>query len=211
MVFLKYHSYRKALRNKNVFAVLIFLTVAEFATAQSADTTKIEKKSFNRVGFTGALTVNKQGDNESLPLSFIGTFRHHPIPGLGLGGGVGLLDSYWQFEQMQFLPLFAVVQGEAGDANAKLVGFTHWGYNFALKKDERENEWFGRAFEGGWMWNLGAGLKFRVKDAWIQITAGYRFFKGTITETSYNEGEPTYINRQLRNFNRTELSIGIEI
>lgn len=195
----------------NVLAVLVLLVVAEFATAQSADTTKIEKKSFNRVGFAGALTVNKQGEEESFPMSFIGTFRHYPIPALGIGGGMGLLDSYWQFEHMQYLPLFAVVQGEAGDGNAKLVGFTHWGYSFSTTKDERENEWFGREFEGGWMWNLGGGLKFRVKDAWIQVTAGYRFFKGKIIDTSYSEGEPTYINRQERNFNRTELSIGIEI
>lgn len=211
MVFPEHYSYCKALKVKYVFAVLIFLVVAEFATGQTADSTKIEKKKFNRVGFAGALTVNKQGENESLPMSFIGTFRHHPIPGLGLGGGIGLLDTYWQFEQMQFLPVFAVVQGEAGDENAKLVGFTHWGYSFATTKDERENEWFGREFEGGWMWSLGGGLKFRVKDAWIQVTAGYRFFKGEIIDTSYNDGLPTYINRQRRNFNRTELSIGIEI
>ncbi len=195
----------------NVFAVLILVLVAEFATAQSADTTKIEKKSFNRVGFTGALTVNKQGEEDSFPMSFIGTFRHHPIPALGIGGGIGLLDSYWQFTHMQYLPVFAVVQGEAGDGNAKLVGFTHWGYSFSTTKDERENEWFGRDFEGGWMWNLGGGLKFRVRDAWMQVTIGYRFFKGKIIDTSYLEGEPTYINRLERNFNRTELSIGIEI
>ena len=211
MVVSEYHTYCKALKTINVFAVLIFLLVAEFATAQSADTTNLEKKSFNRVGFAGALTVNKQGENESLPLSFIGTFRHHPIPGLGIGGGIGLMDSYWQFEQMQFLPLFGVIQGEAGDDYTKLIGFTQIGYSFSTKKDERENEWFGREFGGGLMWGLGAGLKFRVKDAWIQFTAGYRFFKGSITETSYNEGEPTYINRQQRNFNRVELSIGIEI
>lgn len=195
----------------NVFAVLVLLIVAEFATAQSADTTKIEKKRFNRVGFAGALTVNKQGEEEGFPMSFIGTFRHHPIPDLGIGGGIGLLDSYWQFEHMQYLPVFAVVQGETGEGDARLVGFTHWGYSFSTNKDERENEWFGREFEGGWMWNLGGGLKFRVKEAWIQVTAGYRFFKAKIIDTSYLEGEPTYINRQERNFNRTELSIGIEI
>lgn len=199
------------MRVSNGFSLLILLIVAQFATAQTSDSTKIEKKSFNRVGFAGVLTVNKQGEEESLPLSFIGTFRHHPIPELGVGGGIGLLDSYWQFDQMQYLPVFALIQGEAGDSNTKLVGFTHWGYSFSTTKDDRESEWFGREFGGGWMWNLGGGLKFRVKDAWIQVTAGYRFFKGSITDTSYFEGDPTYINRQERNFNRTELSIGIEI
>lgn len=211
MVFPEYYTYRKALRINYVFALLVWLFVAEFATAQVVDTTKFEKKSFNRVGFAGSLTVNKQGDNETLPLSFIGTFRHHPIPGLGFGGGIGVLDSYWLFEQLQFVPIFGLIQGEAGDEHTKLIGFTQWGYSFATKKDERENEWFGREFGGGMMWSLGAGLKFRVKDAWIQLSAGYRFFKGKITATSYNEGQPTYINRQQRNFNRTELSIGIEI
>ncbi len=199
------------MRAVNVIAVLIFLVVAEFATAQSADSTKIEKKTFNRVGFAGSLTVNKQGDEESLPMSFIGTFRHHPIPALGVGGGIGLVDTYWQFENLQYVPVFAVVQGEAGDGKSKLVGFTHWGYCFATSKDVRENEWFGQEYGGGWMWNIGAGLKFRIKDAWIQFTAGYRFFKGEITDTSYAEGVPIYINRQERSFNRTELSIGIEI
>ena len=194
-----------------VFPLLVLLLVAEFATAQSADSSKLEQKSFNRVGFTGALTVNKQGEEGSLPMSFVGTFRHHPIPALGIGGGIGLLDSYWQFEHLQYLPVFVVVQGEVGEGHTKLVGFTHWGYSFATTKDERESEWFGREFGGGWMWNLGGGLKFRVKDAWIQVSAGYRLFKGSMTDTSYSEGVPIHIDQRQRSFNRTELSIGIEI
>ena len=211
MVISQYHTYRKTLRRVNVFAVLMLLLVAEFATAQTADSIKIENNSFNRVGFFGSLTVNKQGEEESLPMSFIGTFRHHPIPALGIGGGIGLVDTYWQRAHAQYVPVFVVIQGEAGDDTGKLVGFTHWGYSFSTTKAERENEFFGREYGGGWMWNIGGGLKFRLKEAWIQFTASYRCFKGTITDTSYLQGEPTYINRQERSFNRIELSVGLEI
>lgn len=213
MGFLEHHSDHKALMlEKLKFLIgVAFVMIAASCFGQVADSVRLTKKNFNRVGFSGSLTVNKQGDEESLPMAFFGTFKHYLAPNFAVGAGIGLMDTYWQFDQIQYFPLFGVIQGDAGVGDHKLIGFLHTGYNFATTGDEQPDEWFRREYRGGWMWNLGGGLLFKVKDVRLSATLGYRFFKGSIKDIFLQNTVPEYITEFKRSFNRVELSFGMEI
>ena len=212
MGFPEYHTDRQALSSvKKIWLGAAFVWLAVSCFGQEADSVKSVKKGFNQVGFFGALTVNKQGEEKALPLSFFGTFKHYPIPSLGIGGGIGLMDTYWQFDHSQYFPVFGMVQGEAGEGGNKLIGFTQWGYNFSTTRNDRQNEWYEKQYDGGWMWNLGGGLKLKTKEAHILIMVAYRFFSASTTDGYYLDGRVESTTRLERSFNRIELSLGIEI
>ncbi|MEM9325794.1 MAG: hypothetical protein AAGA85_09065 [Bacteroidota bacterium] len=190
--------------------ILFLLIAPSLAMAQSApDSLKQSATSRLYIGLGIGTSIDKTTTDEAQSLSAQAVVGWDFHPWVGAGVGLGIHDSFFNFEQFQYMPLFGQLRAKT-PGKVGLVAFLNSGYAFSLRKDEGD-EFFRREFDGGWLWHFGGGFRFRIRESDLHLTLNHRSFESSLKNVNIWQGEVTSEWEERRRFNRIEIMLALEI